>query len=203
MPDLRFALVVFLPYAILLPCAILGALSSAAAQEPGAFAVEVRLGSGIGEYEPAAAGLHWSPGLALEAGIERRIRAGLAAYGALDRTAFGCKKGFCRGPEVRFVSHALELGVRGELEVPGRPWLRLGVLRQGLEARWTDDGEEASESFGASFGMGAAAGVALPVYRGFALTPGVRWVESRAEAPDGVRDRVRILVVGFGVRRGL
>jgi hypothetical protein len=174
----------------------------------GSFSVELRAGSGIGDFAPTAAGLHWAPAAAGGVVLDWRIVSWFSVYGGASWNAFGCERSACSGLDVTFVSRGWDLGVRGDLDMSGRPWLRLGVVRHRLATRWVEDGEKGEMDSPQGVGLEAALGFEIPIHQGFSLTPGVRllrWSVSDAEGsrftdPTSPRDPLQMVVLGGGVR---
>jgi len=177
----------------------------------GTFAVEFRLGSGVGDFAPTGADLHWAPGLAGGVRLERRAFSRAFVYFGASQSRFGCTRGACAEVEASFLSKGWELGLRGDLDMmTGRPWLRLGFVRHRLATRWAeeaDSGERASSTPGV--GLEAEAGLEFPVVHGISLTPGIRYFQwsgsvdrqSLFTDPSTLRQQLRIVVLGVGVRK--
>jgi hypothetical protein len=174
----------------------------------GLFSVEPRIGFAVGAYAPTSTGLHWAPAVTAGVVLEARVVPGLAVFLGASRTAFGCRRGECAEVDGGFVSTGWELGLRGDLDVPGRPWSRLGVTRSSLETRWVDGGERSRVSQPSGFGLTAQFGFEVAVARNLSLTPGVRLIRSsvpdRVDSPFRdpftVRDHLWMIAVDAGVR---
>ena len=143
------------------------------------YTVELRGGAAIGNYTETGAGLDIAPGPSFAATAELRFTELVSAYAGINRSSFGCEEGLCTGGDVTLVSQGATAGVR---LTRGRLWGRVGaavqVLRQESDVRTvtSDPG----------IGWDLAAGVEVPVGRGFLVRPGLTWL--RHQTPDDTID---------------
>lgn len=164
------------------------AAKPAAAQR---YTVELRGGAAIGNYTDTGAGLDVVPGPSFAATAELRFTELVSAYVGINRSAFGCEEGLCIGRDVTLVSQGATAGVR---LTRGLFWGRVGaavqVLRQESDARTvtSDPG----------IGWDLAAGVEVPVGRGFLVRPGLTWL--RHQTPDDdIAAHASVLALEVGV----
>jgi len=172
-------------------------------------AVELRVGSAVGAFQPTGSGLRWSPGLGVGAVVDWEVRSGLSLFVGAGREAFQCETGFCAGRGVEFRSIAWGPGLRGQLDVFGKPWVRLGALWHRLDTRWLEDGESRNMRSSGDLGFDGAAGLEIPLLSGFSVTPAVRHVRSSVSDLDrgpfpgrwtAPEDGVRVWTLGVGLR---
>lgn len=170
-------------------------LAASVAPASAQLALELRGGAGAGSYGATGAGFQLVPQPAGSAALSYGFRPGLAAYGAYSFARFGCEEGFCTGVEPVFTSQGGEAGLRAELQLPLRPWVRGGAVMHSLDGE-SPAGEESSD---AAFGLAAGAGLGFPLGSRLVLTPGVGYTRYTAASPAG--DHVVAVVTGdLGLR---
>jgi hypothetical protein len=177
----------------------------------GPLALELRGGGSIGSFGPTGAGLHGAPGYTVGLVLDWRILSRLAAYTGVNHGSLACDTGLCRDVEASFRTTGWGLGLRGHLDVTGRPWIRLGVGWQRLRTEWPGEGGEQRQRSESGLGLEAGAGAYIPIMRSLSLTPGVtvvRWsvpgvdrgpFPSAWQAPD---DRLLQIGLTVGLRLG-
>lgn len=150
----------------------------------GPLGVELRIGTGIGDFAPTGGGMHVAPGVQAAVLVDWRLLPRLALSTGLGYGTFGCSEGHCRDVDARFETLGWSIGLRGHLDVRGGPWARVGMGSHRLGTRWEADGETRRRSAPYGFGLEAATGLRLPLGRSISLTPGVGMARWSAPDPD-------------------
>lgn len=176
--------------------------SPLAAQVPGVVGVEARAGGSVGSFTPTSAGLELAPAPSWAVSVTWGPSAMIGGYVAYSAVGFRCEGAFCRGYDVSFVSRGVSLGVRGQAQLPGQPWLRAGVLLHELEQRWggTTPG---NESTGAGPGFEGAIGATWRVGPRLYLVPGLHVGFLPTRADDGEMDHAFFTGLDLGLRFNL
>jgi hypothetical protein len=176
------------------------------------FALELAIGSAVGELASAASGVAGSPGfsgqLLATLPLGRSAGGEVDVYGGWAWTGFGCEDGFCRDASVRYRSQGPRAGIQW---TRGVVRLRAGAIAERLTSTWTvaPPGEgraDAATGYGA--GIEASAGVAWRPGRWKAhdfrsrilLVPGIRYARYQASFPGSEKDRVTHIAIDLGVR---
>lgn len=169
------------------------ALTAAAAAPAAAqrFAVELRAGAAVGNYTETGAGLDIVPGPSFAATAELRFTELISGYAGINRSAFGCDEGFCAGRDVSLISQGASAGLR---LTRGLFWARAGAAVQVL--RQETDAQTVTSDPG--IGWDLAAGVEIPVGRGFLVRPGLTYLRHQASAEE-VDAHVALLALEVGV----
>lgn len=176
---------------------ILAAAIAAPAAAQRGIAVEARGGIGAGNYAEAASEFEIAPRPSFGATVSYEVRPRIEAYAGFSRTSFGCGTGFCADRDVTFTSTGVEAGVRVGFAYTTSPWVRAGIIRHSLDfSAAPQDGEGQEGESASGVGIEVGGGVELPMPRGLAATPGLRYVRYGAADDDGVA----MLVVDVGIR---
>jgi hypothetical protein len=176
--------------------------SPLSAQVPGVVGVEARAGGAVGSFTQTGAGLEMAPALSWALSVTWGPSAMIGGYVAYSAVGFRCEGAFCSGYDVSFVSHGFSLGVRGEAQLPGRPWLRAGVLLHDLEQRW-GGATPGSETTGASPGFEGAIGATWGLGPRLHLVPGLHLGFLPTRADDGETDHAFFAGLDLGIRLNL
>lgn len=155
------------------------------------YTVELKAGAAVGNYTDTGAGLELLPRPSFGALVDVAVSERFTGYLGVTRSSFGCEEGFCATRDHSFTSQGLIAGARF---APGLFWGRAGLAVQWL--RVTSDA--VAETRGPGVGWDLAAGVEVPVGRGFVIRPGLTYLRHGA-ATDTSAEHVAVLALEVGV----
>jgi hypothetical protein len=173
---------------------LLGLIAAAPASSQ--LALELRGGAGAGSYGATGAGFQLLPHPAGSASLSYAFGPRLAAYAGYGFVRFGCEEGLCVGAEPVFTSQGVDVGLR--VRLPAGLWVRGGAVMHTLEG----SGARGSESSDAAFGIGAGAGIGVPLGDRLTLTPGIGYTRYTASVAGG-DETVAIVTGDVGLRFSL
>ncbi|MDX1673796.1 MAG: hypothetical protein R3314_03245 [Longimicrobiales bacterium] len=162
-----------------------------AAPSSAQWTAELRVGSAIGNYTATEAGLDIVPSLSVAAAVELAFTDLVSGYAGINRSAFGCNQAFCAGRDVSISSRGLTAGVR---LAQGTVWGRAGLAVQALRV----ESDALAETTDPGIGWEVAAGVDIPVGRGFRVRPGLTFLRHSASTADA-DGHAALLVLDVGV----
>lgn len=172
------------------------------AQSP--WSAELRLGGGVGAYEPAAAGLEFQPGFAWRASVAYALSGWLAAQLGYGSMGFRCDEGFCSGRDARFRSAGLDVGLEATISgATAVPRVRAATVLYRTTESWREPpGVGKEDTSDRVVGFELAVGWSLPLSRRFAISPGLRFATYTASFPgeEPEEGRLNHLAAEVGLR---
>lgn len=158
---------------------------------------EVGTGLTIGSHSRSGAALDVVPRVSVDVVVKREVAPDLSVFGGYFRTAFGCEEGFCTGADLTVVGNHGALGAEWApalSRLPGKPWLRAGLLFGSTEVGTAGDAPE--------FGPGVLVGIGATGSLGRLLfTHGVSYRWLTANTVSSTAHAVALsLHFGFGMK---